>query len=94
MKDGDFVMSANSGDRFSIRIGGNASGPVVAGHNNHIEDHHLESPPQPDATPPEEHLPAESVQTNNARERGTVFAVTNGDMHVRQEGSHPSVEPE
>jgi hypothetical protein len=57
-------------DRFTIRIGGDASGPVVAGHGNTVETHQ----PAP-----------ESTQTNTANEHATVFTVMHGDMHVHRD---------
>ncbi|WP_234313614.1 hypothetical protein [Streptomyces sp. NBRC 109706] len=68
--------SSSSGDELTIRIGGNASGPVVAGHWNHVEAH------QPAPTSPPEPQPALATQTNTAQDHGTVNAVTNGDMHI------------
>jgi len=62
-------MADNSGNRFSISIDGNAAGPVVAGNHNRVG---LSQEP----------TPAESEQTNTGH--GTVFAVTNGDLHVHQ----------
>ncbi|MEW2419842.1 hypothetical protein ACFW2K_13055 [Streptomyces nigra] len=52
-----------------IHIGHNASGPVVAGDNNHVK-----------VTGP-----AEPTQTNTARDDGTVYAAANGDIHVHHD---------
>jgi len=52
-------------DQNSIRIGRDATGPVVAGRYNVVESQ------QPTAT-----------QENSAKDEGTVYAVTNGDLHV------------
>ncbi|WP_234347634.1 hypothetical protein [Streptomyces specialis] len=71
-----------SGDEYTIRIGGNASGPVVAGHDNHVEVHHPAPGPQPEPVP--------STQTNTAKDHGTVYAVTHGDMHIHHDGSAPA----
>lgn len=75
-----------AGDQFTIRIGGAASGPVVAGHGNRVEAHQpqtgnmsADEPPSPDAT-----------QTNTANEHGTVFTVMNGDMHIHQADDPPA----
>lgn len=62
-------------DRFTIRIGGDATGPVVAGHGNTVETHQ----------PAEENKTPESAQTNTANEHGTVFTVMHGDLHVHRD---------
>ncbi|WP_328330051.1 MULTISPECIES: hypothetical protein [unclassified Streptomyces] len=72
----------SSGDEFTVRIGGDVSGPVVVGHDNHVEVHQ----PAPATPPLPEPDPATSTQTNTAKDHGTVYAVTNGDMHIHQDG--------
>jgi hypothetical protein len=72
------VTPSEDGDRYRIHIGGNAAGPVVAGDNNHIEA----APP-----PADDDARAASSQTNTAHDRGTVYAVQYGDLHVHQ---HPA----
>lgn len=67
-----------AGDQFTIRIGGDASGPVVAGHGNRVETHE----PQTEAAPADEPRRPDATQTNTAHEHGTVYTVMNGDMHV------------
>ncbi|BBC95989.1 hypothetical protein SRO_4813 [Streptomyces rochei] len=57
----------------SIRIGGDASGPVVAGNDNRVE--------VPQAAPEA----AGPVQNNTADGHGTVYTVMNGDLHVHHE---------
>ncbi|MFF2850225.1 hypothetical protein ACFVT5_28380 [Streptomyces sp. NPDC058001] len=52
-----------------IHIGGNASGPVVAGDNIRVKVTQ----------------PAETTQTNTAKEDGTVYAATNGDIHIHHD---------
>lgn len=52
----------------TVRIGGDAHGVVVAGDHNRVEVH--ETP--------------EATQTNTARDHGTVYAVTDGDMHIHE----------
>lgn len=64
------------GDRFTIRIGGDASGPVVAGHGNIVETH---QPAEDETATPG------SSQTNTANEHGTVFTVMHGDLHVHRD---------
>ncbi|WP_197319961.1 hypothetical protein [Saccharomonospora sp. NB11] len=63
-------MSAQEGDRYSVSIGGDATGPVVAGHGNVVETRPSDDGAQP------------SEQRNSVHDQGTLFAVTNGDMHV------------
>lgn len=53
----------------SVRIGGDAHGPVVVGDNNRVK-----------AT-----RPAETTQTNTAKDEGTVYAAANGDIHIHHE---------
>ncbi|MFF1344211.1 hypothetical protein ACFVYT_41525 [Streptomyces sp. NPDC058290] len=80
-------QSQSSGDEFTIRIGGDVSGPVVVGNDNHVEVHQSApaSAPAPRTVPEAE--PAKSTQTNTAKDEGTVYAVTNGDMHIHHDGS-------
>jgi hypothetical protein len=59
-------MAAERRNRYTIRIGGDASGVVVAGDDNRVEVHE----------------PPGSIQTNTAHDHGTVYAVTDGDMHI------------
>lgn len=79
-----------SGDKFSVSIGGDASGPVVVGRDNHVEVHQPApvSVPEPEPTSPPAPEPAPeaaaSTQTNTAKDHGTVYAVTGGDMHIHQ----------
>jgi hypothetical protein len=63
--------------RNTIRIGGNASGPVVAGNDNRVEVR--QAAPESAA---EDGGPA---MTNTAKDHGTVYAVMNGEMHVHHE---------
>ncbi|MFE2140611.1 hypothetical protein ACFXA3_02435 [Streptomyces sp. NPDC059456] len=78
-------QSQSSGDEFTIRIGGDVSGPVVVGHDNHVEVHRSASACVPRTVPEAE--PVKSTQTNTAKDEGTVYAVTNGDMHIHHDGS-------
>ncbi|MEU2083820.1 hypothetical protein ABZ569_18365 [Streptomyces albus] len=72
-------MTSSSGGRFTIRIGGDASGPVVAGHDNHVEVHG-------DGGEDRESGP---TQSNAAHDHGTVYTVMNGELHV-----HPYTAPQ
>lgn len=61
----------------SIRIGGDASGPVVAGNDNRVEVRQ--------AAPEADREAAGPVQNNAADGHGTVYTVMNGDLHVHHE---------
>ncbi|BBB02035.1 hypothetical protein RVR_9732 [Actinacidiphila reveromycinica] len=69
-----------AGDEFTVSIGGDASGPVVVGRDNHVEVHQ----PAPVSVPEPPPDAAASTQTNTAKDHGTVYAVTGGDMHIHQ----------
>ncbi|MFE7526364.1 hypothetical protein ACFU7Y_11635 [Kitasatospora sp. NPDC057542] len=79
-------MPPESGDRYTIRIGGDATAPVVVGHDNHVEV----TNPQPGAgteEPPA--VPAsgagDSTMNNTASGHSTVYAAMHGDIHVHQD---------
>ncbi|SDO42166.1 hypothetical protein SAMN04487981_110313 [Streptomyces sp. cf386] len=55
-----------------IHIGGNASGPVVAGDNIRVK-----------VTQPAE--TTRTDQTNTAKDDGTVYAAANGDIHIHHD---------
>ncbi|MFJ2826828.1 hypothetical protein ACIPC1_04355 [Streptomyces sp. NPDC087263] len=52
-----------------IHIGGDVSAPVVVGDNNQVKVTQ----------------PAETTQTNTAKGNGTLYGVTNGDIHIHHE---------
>ncbi|MFJ3725302.1 hypothetical protein ACIPYQ_22390 [Streptomyces sp. NPDC090045] len=87
-------MTSTPGDRFTIRIGGDASGPVVAGHENHVEIHQ-DRPPTPagDIASPDTDTDTDTGtgtgadQINTANDHGTVYTVMQGDLHIHHEGS-------
>ncbi|WP_043238660.1 hypothetical protein [Streptomyces violaceusniger] len=70
-------MPLSSGDRFTIRIGGDASGPVVAGHDNKVE---VRRPSEPDAE-------SGPTQTTTVRDHGTAYTVMNGELHIHHDSS-------
>ncbi|KUJ66228.1 hypothetical protein ACZ90_39285 [Streptomyces albus subsp. albus] len=72
-------MASEEGDRFTIRIGGDASGPVVAGHDNRVEVHQTQPDPQPSGP----HM------TNTANDQATVYTVQNGQIHIHQGPAGP-----
>lgn len=73
-------MTSSSGGRFTIRIGGDASGPVVAGHDNLVEVHGDGGEGREGGGP---------TQSNAAHDHGTVYTVMNGELHV-----HPYTAPQ
>ncbi|WTW99566.1 hypothetical protein OG216_42255 [Streptomycetaceae bacterium NBC_01309] len=96
-------MASGAGDRFVVRIGGDATGPLVVGSGNRVEIHQAapdsapgsagepgpESPPaaEPDAATPRE---AEPTQVNTANDHGTVYTVMEGDMHIHHDAPRPT----
>ncbi|MFF8989831.1 hypothetical protein ACF09H_07735 [Streptomyces sp. NPDC014983] len=71
--------------RHSVRIGGDASGPVVAGNDNRVEVHQDGPGADPEAAGP--------TQNNTAEGHGTVFTVMNGDLHVHHEAPETPESP-
>lgn len=85
---------STSGDRYAIRIGGDAAGPVVAGHDIHVEVR------QPAAVTQDGAVGVSGTssdpttkQVNTARDRASAFTVMNGEMHIHHDGG-PAVPPE
>ncbi|MFI1912410.1 ATP-binding protein [Nocardia sp. NPDC020380] len=73
----------DKGDRISIHIEGGAYGPVVGGSHNKVENYATAD--QPAEVPSAGEDSGSTVQQNNAaRGSGTIYAVTDGDMHVHQ----------
>ncbi|UCM91264.1 hypothetical protein [Streptomyces marincola] len=79
-------MTTTQGDHYSVHIGGDLTGSVVVGHGNHVESHHVPAP----QSSADGGTRAPASQTNTARDRGTVYAVTDGDMHVHQYSAPPT----
>ncbi|MGW0732270.1 hypothetical protein [Streptomyces sp. NPDC002851] len=78
-------MTKSSGDRFTIRIGGDANGPVVAGHENQVEVHKPQSEPQSEPRPPADE-DSGSIQENVAKDNAALYTVQNGELHVHHDG--------
>ncbi|MET8544331.1 hypothetical protein ABZW03_27365 [Kitasatospora sp. NPDC004799] len=79
-------MPAESGDRYTVRIGGDATAPIVVGHDNHVEV----TSPQPAAPGPEAGSGAgsgagDSTMNNTASGHSTVYTAMHGDIHVHHE---------
>ena len=77
-------MATESGDRHTVRIGGDAAGPIVVGRDNRVEVTY------PRAAAPDEPTPAPapqdaSTQNNTASGHGTVYTVMKGDLHVHHQ---------
>ncbi|WP_052851485.1 hypothetical protein [Streptomyces avicenniae] len=71
------MPSSASGDRYTISIGGDASGPVVAGHDITVGGRASD---EQDAGPG-------PAQTTTAREHGTAYTVMEGELHVHHDHS-------
>ncbi|MCX4744205.1 hypothetical protein OG455_01525 [Kitasatospora sp. NBC_01287] len=79
-------MQPPPGDRITIRINGDATGPVVAGRDNRVE---VERPPDENPAGAAERQAAGPTQTNTANDHGTLFTVMHGDLHVHHDtGPH------
>lgn len=78
-------MTKSSGDRFTISIGGDANGPVVAGHENQVEVHQpqSESPALAPALTGDE---SGSTQKNVAKDNASLYTVQNGELHIHHDG--------
>ncbi|MFC9932228.1 hypothetical protein [Streptomyces sp. NPDC127190] len=64
--------------RNTVRIGGDAHGPVVAGNDNKVE--------MRQDTPSEAAEGAGApTQNNTAKDHGTVFSVMNGELHLHHD---------
>ncbi|WP_369205797.1 hypothetical protein [Streptomyces sp. PU-14G] len=72
-------MAPPPDNRYSVRIGGDASGPVVAGHDNHVE---VQQAPAADASAEGGNTP--NTQTNTANDNASVYTVMNGELHIHQ----------
>ncbi|MCX4693666.1 hypothetical protein [Streptomyces sp. NBC_01408] len=79
-------MPSAAGDRFTIRIGGDASAPVVAGHHNHVEVHRAAEP----AVADEPGQAPGATQTNTASDHASVYTVMNGELHIHQYEDQPA----
>ncbi|MGW0661454.1 hypothetical protein [Streptodolium elevatio] len=88
-------MASGSGDRFVVRIGGDATAPLIVGSGNHVEirqaapdaaarsTSEVDPAVDPDAGPPSGAAPA---QANTANDHGTVYTVMEGEMHIHYDG--------
>ncbi|WP_078500707.1 hypothetical protein [Wenjunlia vitaminophila] len=77
-------MPPSTGDQYTIRIGGDASGPVVAGHDNQVEVHQ----------PGESDADAGATQKTTVRDHGTSYTVMRGELNIHHGAPGRSSEPE
>lgn len=76
-------MPPSTGDQYSISIGGDASGTVVAGHGNQVEVHRTGEPEaEPDAAADavaaDANADAGATQRTTVRDHGTAYTVMRG----------------
>ncbi|MCZ2527977.1 hypothetical protein [Streptomyces sp. HB2AG] len=87
-------MAQSPGDRFTISIGGDVSGTVVAGHRNHVEvgrdrpDAPATDAPATDA-PVQEDRAAGATQKNVAKDDASLYTVMNGELHIHNNNGGP-----
>lgn len=82
-------MANSQGDRFSISIGGDVSGTVVAGHENHVEvGRDRPGAPATDA-PVQEDRAAGATQKNVAKDDASLYTVMNGELHIHNNNGGP-----
>ncbi|MGX4733462.1 hypothetical protein [Kitasatospora griseola] len=72
-------MTAESGDRYDVRIGGDAHGPVVVGRDNRVE-----------TKPAAAAEPESPTQHNTAGGHASLYTVMKGDLHVHHDASDPA----
>ncbi|MEV3871438.1 hypothetical protein ACSMX9_15500 [Streptomyces sp. LE64] len=71
-------MTDSSGDHFTISVGGDANGPIAAGHDIRVEVHHrTRLPPRAEESG--------TVQENLAKDRSALYTVQEGELHVHHE---------
>ncbi|MGC5530071.1 hypothetical protein [Streptomyces sp. SR-10] len=93
-------MPPSTGDQYSISIGGDASGTVVAGHGNQVEVHGTgEAGPEaePDAAADagaDANADAGATQRTTVRDHGTAYTVMRGELNIHHAAPGRSSEPE
>ncbi|MFH9236979.1 hypothetical protein ACH4KO_06090 [Streptomyces anulatus] len=92
-------MPPSTGDQYSISIGGDASGTVVAGHGNQVEVHRT-GEAEPDAAADavdaaaDAHADAGATQRTTVRDHGTAYTVMRGELNIHHAAPGRSPEPE
>ncbi|MFJ9505446.1 hypothetical protein ACIRPZ_16745 [Streptomyces anulatus] len=85
-------MPPSTGDQYSISIGGDASGTVVAGHGNQVEVHApAEAGPEAAA---DAGADAGATQRTTVRDHGTSYTVMRGELNIHHAAPGRSPEPE
>ncbi|EHM28273.1 MULTISPECIES: hypothetical protein [Streptomyces] len=92
-------MPPSTGDQYSISIGGDASGTVVAGHGNQVEVHRTGEPEaEPDAAADavaaDANADAGATQRTTVRDHGTAYTVMRGELNIHHAAPGRSPEPE
>ncbi|MGW5679493.1 hypothetical protein ACWEV4_31200 [Streptomyces sp. NPDC003860] len=89
-------MTNSSGDQFTISVGRDASGTLVAGHKNRVEVNGQSRPESSER--PEPSGPAGddcgSTQENVAKDNASLYTVQNGELHVHHEGGPREATPQ
>ncbi|MGX1948703.1 hypothetical protein ACWIGY_00280 [Streptomyces anulatus] len=85
-------MPPSTGDQYSISIGGDASGTVVAGHGNQIEVNRTGAA-EPDAVA-DAAADAGATQRTTVRDHGTAYTVMRGELNIHHAAPGRSPEPE
>ncbi|MFE1820254.1 hypothetical protein ACFW9S_14760 [Streptomyces anulatus] len=85
-------MPPSTGDQYSISIGGDASGTVVAGHGNKVEVNRT-GEAEPDAAA-DANADAGATQRTTVRDHGTAYTVTRGELNIHHAAPGRSPEPE
>ncbi|WP_097925590.1 MULTISPECIES: hypothetical protein [Streptomyces] len=86
-------MPPSTGDQYSISIGGDASGTVVAGHGNQVEVHRTGEPDAADAAA-DANADAGATQRTTVRDHGTAYTVMRGELNIHHAAPGRSPEPE
>ncbi|MGW5926415.1 hypothetical protein ACWF2L_09205 [Streptomyces anulatus] len=89
-------MPPSTGDQYSISIGGDASGTVVAGHGNQVEVHRT-GEPEPEAAADvnaDADADAGATQRTTVRDHGTAYTVMRGELNIHHAAPGRSPEPE
>ncbi|MFD4175080.1 hypothetical protein [Streptomyces anulatus] len=89
-------MPPSTGDQYSISIGGDASGTVVAGHGNQVEVNRTgEADPDTAAdAAAEANADAGATQRTTVRDHGTAYTVMRGELNIHHAAPGRSPEPE
>ncbi|MER7548977.1 hypothetical protein ABTX86_03155 [Streptomyces anulatus] len=97
-------MPPSTGDQYSISIGGDASGTVVAGHGNKVEVNRT-GEAEPDAVAEaaadtaadaaaDANAGAGTTQRTTVRDHGTAYTVMRGELNIHHAAPGRSPEPE